>query len=422
MLLHLSLVIEILSIIVCIHCIYGEKFKLDPVTVVSFLGILIWLEIVNYYDLNRVYTCGSYILFFIYCKKRFKKNIIATFINFCLFFIILMILQFCGLLVATFLCPGKDDLKFLAGSLITLIACIFLLPIIKIHRLSHIMQRQSKMVLGSVGFVLLFIIIMNVQSKVWLGIQVELYLLMIPMVIGFLYLVYKCCFSQDKVEQIEKEILVVESTKGSYEDLLMSMRLKQHGFKNQLAAILSTQYTYDTYEKIAKSQSRYYEQIVNENKYHELLYLGDYVVSGFLYEKFKEAEADEILVKYEFATQLEHYAIPQYYLVEILGILLDNAVEAMKELKDNRVITVEVKETENEYCFSISNPFRYIPFEELQTWFQEGASSKDMGRGLGLYHVKCLCNQFDCTIGCGNIEKDGMNWINFILKIQKRTM
>lgn len=79
MLLHLSLVIEILSIIVCIHCIYGEKVKLDPLTVVSFLGILIWLEIVNYYDLNRACTCISYILFGIYCKKKFGKALIHTY-------------------------------------------------------------------------------------------------------------------------------------------------------------------------------------------------------------------------------------------------------------------------------------------------------------------------------------------------------
>lgn len=419
MLLHLTLIIEIFTVIICIHSIYGRKINPEPVTAVSFLIILMWLELVNYYDLNGMYTCVSYILFGIYCKKKFSETWLHTLANMFLFFVILLILQFSSLVIAVMICPKTVQLQSFVGAMITFLVCVFVLPKFKLHKLSQMIQKRSKKVLGVVGFAFVFVLIMNVQNKMKLGIQVELYLLMIPMIIGILVLIYKWCFSQEKVERIEKEIQTVEKSKNNYDELLKSVRLKQHGFKNQLAAVLATQYTYDTYEKIERAQKQYYKQIVNENKHHKLLFLGDYIIAGFLYEKIIEAEADGIYVEYDLNSKIENYVIPVYYLVEILGILFDNAIEAVKEVSDNKVISVGITETDKEYVFYVSNSFRYVAYEELTGWFQENTTTKDEGRGLGLYHVKRICEQYNCTIGCGNVEEKGENRIQFILRVKK---
>lgn len=48
-----------------------------------------------------------------------------------------------------------------------------------------------------------------------------------------------------------------------------------------------------------------------------------------------------------------------------------------------------------------------------------GTSSKGINRGIGLYHVKELCEEWNCNIFCENIEIEGKNWIQFDLEMCK---
>ena len=419
MLLHLSLVIEILSIIVCIHCIYGEKVKLDLLTVVSFLLILILMEIINFYQFDRLYTCISDAVILLYCKLRFMETIWKTFLRMCLFLIVITIMQYVSLLVVSLIMPGQPQLQSVIGSFMVLVICVFFLPKIKVFNFHEIVQGKGKIVFGVICFIVLIIILMIIQEKVLYGIQVEVYIFTVPIIIAFLLFIFKWCKSQDKVDEMQQTIQTMEETKDSYEELLQSIRLRQHGFKNQLAAMFSARYTYDTYENLVAAQKEYYEQIRKENKYNRLLSLGDPILVGFLYKKFHEAEDDNISIEYRVAAHIKNYSVPTYCLIEILGTLFDNAVEAVAESSEDRVIRVEIAESETDYLFYIRNPFRYVSYEELEEWFRLDKSSKGMGRGLGLYHIKQLCDRFSCSICGRNMEDNQKNWIEFYVMIGK---
>ena len=56
---------------------------------------------------------------------------------------------------------------------------------------------------------------------------------------------------------------------------------------------------------------------------------------------------------------------------------------------------------------------------EMEKWFQMGNSTKGEGRGIGLFHVKKLCEELGCEICCRDVEIEGENWIEFALKIGK---
>ena len=72
-----------------------------------------------------------------------------------------------------------------------------------------------------------------------------------------------------------------------YEELIKTIRLRQHEYKNHLAAILATHYTYKSYDKLVKAQAKYCDRLVQENKFTSLLILGDVVLVGFLHEDRK---------------------------------------------------------------------------------------------------------------------------------------
>ena len=76
-------------------------------------------------------------------------------------------------------------------------------------------------------------------------------------------------------------------------------------------------------------------------------------------------------------------------------------------------------EKEVAYIFNVSNPYLYVSYVEIQSWFQIDKSSKGKHRGLGLYNVKELCEKYDANIVCRNKLDDSENWVEFTLEIAK---
>ena len=130
-------------------------------------------------------------------------------------------------------------------------------------------------------------------------------------------------------------------------------------------------------------------------------------------------EADGIDVNYKVGVQIKNCSVPIYHLIEILGILLDNALEAVKDTTWDKTVYFILAEKENMYQFSVQNRAQYISYSDIERLFQLGWSEKGAGRGIGLYHVKCLCDEYNCDIGCKNIEMNEENWIEFDLGVHK---
>ena len=81
-------------------------------------------------------------------------------------------------------------------------------------------------------------------------------------------------------------------------------------------------------------------------------------------------------------------------------------------------ISFSVAADEYSYYFKIRNQFAYVPYAEIEQWFKLGGSTKGEGRGLGLHHVKSLCNEWEMGIRCENIEIGQENWIMFTLIVK----
>ena len=148
----------------------------------------------------------------------------------------------------------------------------------------------------------------------------------------------------------------------------------------------------------------------------KLLYLGDSIVAGYLYEKFCDVERKNGHVEYDIRGQFSISEVPDYHLMEILGILIDNSVEAQDERPQLKFF---FEERDNTLIFKILNPYPYIKYEEMNTWFDLEHSSKGAKHGLGLYYVKQICQKYRANIICRNVECQGKNWIEMNLEIEK---
>ncbi len=419
MMIRIGFVMEILATIVCLHCIYGIRFRLNIKTMGLILGIMVVLESVNYFQLSGTWSFLGYLFLCIYCKYEFKSSNINVVISFVLCMIVLTVIQFVYMFLANVIGVYEMGIRNVVCNSLTLLSFIVFSPVAWLNKLQQSMcKKKIVFMLILLGFMGSVAIIILLQGKTFYAVQMQYFIFVIPAIIFLLYVILKWYKAQTEVEKLEKEIRLNEKTTSGYEDLLIKVRLRQHEFKNHIAAIFSAHYTHKTYESLVLAQEEYCKKLMDENKYNSLLVLGNNILVGYLYEKFQEAEADLIDINYKVTTSIEQCQVPLYNIIEMLGILLDNATEALKN-SDKKIISFEVCEVERGYLFTIKNPFQYVSYDKILEWFRLDVSEKGENRGLGLYHLKCLCEKWECDVGCRNEEIEHINWIVFTLKIGK---
>lgn len=418
MLVSIVLLTEILATMFCLHCIYGEKVKADVWTIGNILGILAILEVINTYSFPTICTYCVYVIFFVYSMVRFKSTFVETLISFVLCMIVITSMQFLCMVSTYFISIERLYVREVAIGVMVFLLTLTILPRCKLHKVQISLCKHSMFVVTLSGFMCLMITIVLLYGKIYDELWAEYFALAIPTILMLLYTVFKWGSVKNQAEKMEMEIQNTEEQSKEYEELLTNVRLRQHELKNHIAAIYSTHYTYDNYENLVQAQEEYCEIIKKENRYNNLILLGNNILVGFLYKKFQEAEVDGIEITYKITTKVDKLAVQTYHVVEMLGILLDNAREALKTSMDKRII-FEVCERNHQFEFLIQNPYAYISYNEILEWFQLEKSEKGSGRGLGLYHLKCLCEEWNCDIGCENIEMEDKNWIAFKLKIFK---
>lgn len=417
MLLHILLVAEILATVICIHGIYGRKMKLDLPIVGLILGVLILLELSNFFQVSGSFSLIIYIILFLYCKWRFKSSIGDVLISLVLCMIVITSVQFvCSSIIRLFV--ANEYIRSTISNMFVFIIISMRFMLYGLYNLKKSFVRKSRFVVILLGFMCLIILGILLQGKVFYEIHLQYFVFAVPAIFMLLYSIVKWYSVQTKVEDLKEEVRVTKDSKKNYDDLITKIRLGQHEFKNHLTAILSSHYTNRTYEKLVQAQEEYSKKLLDENKYNDLLMLGDNILVGFLYGKFQEATSDEIEIKYKISAKVNNIQVPTYYLIEMLGILIDNSIDALKDFSEKN-ISFEVYETNTAYEFLVKNPYRYVSYDEMIEWFEIDKSEKGRGRGLGLYHLKCLCEKWNCDIGCRNIEIDKHNWIMFMLKVNK---
>ena len=418
MLVRLALVIEIISMIICVHRIYGKRIQWDILTIGLAVALLIVLDVINTLHMDKMTTSIVFVLIYLYCKLKFQDTFLRTGISIIFLTIIMSALQFMCLTLSSILLPRNEMYRVLLADVAGFVCCQCLLPKMRIDSLLKNLHYSCKRVFCILAIVSLIVALLLLQDKILKGIRVDIFLLAIPMTLIVVLLIGRWNGSKKDIEQIEKELENNERMQLNFESLLEDVRIRQHEFKNHIAAIFSAHYTYKTYKKLVQAQSEYCNRLLQDNKYNNLLLIKNNILAGFFYEKFKEVEDDANGFEYKIHGTFANVQIPTYHIIEIMGILIDNAVEAIKD-DDDKLISIEAYEDDLICCFVIRNTHKYITYTTMEQWFQKGVSTKGINRGIGLYYVKTLCEEWQCNIRCENVNVDDKNWIQFTFEINK---
>lgn len=111
-------------------------------------------------------------------------------------------------------------------------------------------------------------------------------------------------------------------------------------------------------------------------------------IYSLLSSKYHKADKLGIQINLDFFVDLNDFNIETYEFSRILGILLDNAIEASSECED-KIINIKFRNEEknNRHIILISNTYndKDVNIEEI---FEKGKTGKLHHSGLGLYEVR----------------------------------
>lgn len=230
-------------------------------------------------------------------------------------------------------------------------------------------------------------------------------------IVLFIITLYQWKKAMDLSQEKDKRILIQQMCQESYEQLILEVRNRQHEFQNHLSALQGMCYSCQTIEELSELQSQYCDRILVENKYNKLLYIcKSPIIGGFLYSKFSKAEEKGIETEYQVTMDFKEEKIDEFELIEMIGILYDNAVEAL-EVEDEKKINVKVSKEGEQLIISVENISPFVPSEEIAAFFQQGFSTKGKGRGLGLAKLQKMVEKYKGRIVIQNVEREGNNWI-----------
>ena len=193
------------------------------------------------------------------------------------------------------------------------------------------------------------------------------------------------------------------------EELVESVRARQHEFNNQMMAVSAAVNTADTLDEARKAVAGLTGQAGLDVTDRELLKCDSKVVSGMLFGKIKQAEIGHIRFDVAISGAFLHRSFSEADWVELTGILLDNALEASAP---DDVIFVRAEEENGALRLTVSNPSRPISRAELTAMFRRGWSTKaGGGRGYGLFNVRKLAERHGGKIIIRNERMRDRNYL-----------
>ena len=386
---------EILSIIFCIHYLYGEKPKFDVLTVGVVIVEVAWMQVIYCLNLPSEWSFITYLLTALYCGLKFGFNIKDIFINNMLYALILSSIQ-ATMIVLLYFLLNTSRVNAIENIFINVVIFIIVISALKrcnLQKLSNILKNNDKLIMISVALIVITIVLFLITYKTTKGFSTLYYLVLIVSIILIFIAAIDIGKHKIRVRETEAELKQYRLYASSFEGLIDDIRARQHEFDNHINTVYSQHYLYKTYEELVAAQKKYCQEIIGENRYNKLLSKGNPIILCFLYGKFSELEKRGIEITYKVVVGELEGGVPIHKIVELLGNLLNNAADAVKANGTDRISLTMVERPET-ISIEVSNESEEIDYKRIQDFFKKGYSEKGRSRGYGLYNVKKICEEY----------------------------
>lgn len=192
------------------------------------------------------------------------------------------------------------------------------------------------------------------------------------------------------VSKIKEDNKCLEEKNKNLLEVTDNIRCFKHDFNNIIQAIDGYIYLDDM-----KSLQIYFKSLLNECNHIKVVdsinsqVIDNPAICGVLLNKYRIAEDKKIQMNVELLSSFKELNERSYVVSRILGILLDNAIEATSDCEE-KVINFEVKKDikRNALIITIENTYTNKDIDTSRIFEKNYTTKKDKGNtGLGLWKI-----------------------------------
>lgn len=385
--------------------IVNRRHKNIMIDVLILLGFILLNILVFKYTtgtIKTIITCLLYSsLFFCIFNIKLSKSVFTSIV-----YVILLVIPDLLILSTAIYILGiskeyyySDFASSLLGNISVCLCLVIITYVLKkpLKKLINYNLSTNKkiIVMSSITLVMLAIFFYNLIKTFEFNNNIITYLVIIVMLICILLYLFKQKIENEKISKKYDELLDVMK---SYESDIEEQRTLRHETKNKFATIKCKLQDKEDNKTIIE----YIDSVIGEKekagstKYSKFKYLPSNGLKGFFYYKFIEAEKKGINVSINISKQIENSFLKDIEtkdfkdLARIIGVYLDNAIEASSTSEDKK-LGIEMYLIKEKIEIIITNTFNNeINLDKIG---KESFSTKGKHRGHGLLLVNKILSE-----------------------------
>lgn len=303
-------------------------------------------------------------------------------------------------------------------NIITLIFCMIIYLFVPLEKLQQFLDKQNFItkiltINSAVIAVILALYFKSSDNIFYVNLFYILISILTIVIINILLI-----SSRDRIDSQQKELDAYNCYMPIIEQLITEVRQRQHNHDNHIQAIKMLPTAYGTYEELCSALTDYAKHMITDNISSGLLKLNLKLVAGFLFSKCNEAEAHNKTLSIHVNNFQLTTTVPEYILIDLIGILTDNAIEAAP---DGGAAHIYLDSINNKIMIKTSNPGPVVTPQFIDMITSSGYTTKNSTdgkpHGLGLPGLLTLIKKYGGELTIDNETIEHINYICFKLEI-----
>lgn len=269
---------------------------------------------------------------------------------------------------------SKNNIDSWSKRLTVYVSLIDLIILIMILTSTRIMHLQTKVLVNLLIFYSCVVLILTIVMAVLISLRISKFEL------------------EREKERIKDTSIYIEELESNYSEL---MRFK-HDYRNLLLSIISMADSADNVKIGTTLRDILNEDSINSktNKCLGLKNIQDSGTKGLILNKVLEAKKNNVMVNIEVSELIPDLKKNSFLVNRIIGILLDNAIEAAGDSIERKVEIAVIRKSEN-FEFVLRNTYCENEEINLSQIYEKNYSTKGANRGYGLSTVHQIVDKSD---------------------------
>lgn len=201
----------------------------------------------------------------------------------------------------------------------------------------------------------------------------------------------------------DSQFQILQDAFTRLESLNNSLRAQRHDFMNHLQVVYSLM-EMDEYTDARDYIEKVYKDI---QKVSRVLKTSNPAINALLQAKMLDCEKRGITVRLNVTSPFKDLKVPAWEMCRVLGNLIDNSMEALEEVHDEKYIDIELFEDIKSHAFLVRNNGPMIPGNLYEKIFEPRFTTKPgKGEGMGLAITQDILSGYGGKITVSSNEKN----------------